>query len=416
MTDELEQRLTATLDRAAEVAPVPAYDPVGAVHLRRRRHRRRRVAAVAAAVLVLTGAAGVTVRHPSGPDPRPAPGHSFAPDRIPDFARLPEPGQVWPGAVHTLPATLPDGHRYGVAALLGEDRYLVARDGFVGVATPAIFDIRAGTLTEIGDAAVTDGLVRPSVLMVRRAGGQVIWLLEGTRKNRWGRELWAAPLDGGAARLLTTVQAPRFTVVGDRVVWEYEAPGTAERPGGPLVDLRSVPLAGGRVAQIPGSEGLSLTYVGPWATDQRLGTGLTARDAGVLRNLATGERLGWRANPDLRYVQCNPAWCIGRDADGRLGLQERDGSGLVRLPYRGTLQATAGGRVVVGGLNVPAGEATVVWDRDTGRAAATVQALPEGFDGDAGPHLLQLFDLDPEVLTVRTTEAELVVLDLGAIR
>ncbi|GAA3771400.1 hypothetical protein [Micromonospora maritima] len=416
MTDELEQRLTTTLERAAEFAPVPAYDPVGAVQVRRRHHRRRRVATVAAAVLVLTGAAGVAVRHPSGPEPRPAPGLSFSPDRIPDFARLPDPGRVWPGAVHTLPATLPDGHRYGVAALLGDDRYLVARDGFVGVATPSIFDSRRGTLTEIGGPAVTDGLVRPSVLMARRVGGQVIWLLEGTRRDRWGRELWVAPLDGGAARLLTTVQAPRFTVAGDRVVWEYEVPGTAERPGGLLVDVRSVPLAGGRVTQIPDSDGFSLAFVGPWITDQRIGTGLTARDAGVLRNLATGERLDWRANPDLRYVQCNPAWCSGRGADGSLGLQELDGTGLVRLPYRGTLQATAGGRVVVGGLSLPAGVATVVWDRATGRAAATVNALPEGHDGEAGPQLQQLFDWEPEVLTLRTTEAELVVFDLRVIR
>lgn len=47
------------------------------------------------------------------------------PKKAPDFDRALPIEQVWPDAVRTLPATLPDGRAYHVEAAIGHDRYLV---------------------------------------------------------------------------------------------------------------------------------------------------------------------------------------------------------------------------------------------------------------------------------------------------
>jgi hypothetical protein len=129
----------------------------------------------------------------------------------------------------------------------------------------------------------------------------------------------------------------------------------------------------------------------------------------------TGERLRWKAASSIQFLRCGPTWCTGRGSGDRVALQLLDGSDPVELPYRGELSPTSGGRLAVGYLELPQGPARVIWDRSTGRAATMVNRQPT----DSAPPVawnIQLADFEPEVLTVRATDDELVVLDLGAIR
>ncbi|MGC3862222.1 hypothetical protein ACPSM1_18745 [Micromonospora chersina] len=418
MSNDLEEHLTRTLARAAEEAPVPGYDPVDAVRGRQRRRRRRR-AALAAACAVVVAAVGVaTGVRTAVPPPDPGPHYVFSPDRIPDFTHLPEPEKLWPDAVHRLPATLPDGSRYAVAAVLGDDRYLVARDGLSGEAAPSVFDTRAGTVTPLGTSAVGDGLARSRVLMAREVNGQAVWFVEGTRSNRPVREAWAAPLDGGPARRLTDLpdgSSPRFSLAGDAIIWQQEAQGSWKLPAGPPVSIRTVPLSGGPAVDVPGSQGFDIANAAPWIINQRYGTGVEAKTSGELRNVVTGERRRWQAAGGIQFVWCGPTWCTGRGSGDRVALQSLDGTEVVQLPWTGELKPSMAGRLAVGQLELPTSTLRLVWDRTTGRAAGVAEPRP----ADASPGYgwnLQLMDIEPEVLTIRSDDRERIVLDLRAVR
>lgn len=417
MTSSLEEHLTRTLAAAADEAPLPAYDPVGAVRGLQRRRRRQRTALAAACTVALTAGSVVAGVRLAAPDPDPGPEYAFSPDRIPDFANLPAPEKVWPEAVHRLPGTLPDGSRYAVMAVLSDGRYLVARDRFAGEAAPSVLDTRSRTAKALGTPAVGQGLAKSRILMAREVDGQAVWFLEGFRDNRPVREAWVAPLDGGPARRLTDLPdgaAPRFSVAAHSIIWEQEAPGRLELPEGPRVSVRGVSLRGGAAADVPDSQGFVPANVAPWITDQRLGTGIEPKTSGELRNVVTGERLRWKAATGVRFVQCGPTWCAGRGSGDRIALQALDGSDRVQLPYRGELSPSQGGRIAVGQLELPAASVHLIWDRTTGKAAGVSEPRPAGASVGYGWNS-QLADFEPEVLTLRATGDQLVVLDLPAI-
>ncbi|GAA1858547.1 hypothetical protein [Asanoa iriomotensis] len=420
MNSDLEERLTSTLARAADAAPVlGGADPVAAVRARQRRRRRRRATLASACAVVVAAVSGVTATQVAGPSPAPKPDpavvYGFAPDRIPDFANLPEPEQLWPDAVHKLPGRLPDGSQYAVAAVLGDGRYLVTGGLWKGDTAPSVFDTRAGTVTELGTPTVSDGFVPGlGLLMAREVNGQAVWFLEGSRNNRSGREIWAAPLDGGPARHLADLPdgvAPRFSVAGNAIIWDQQGPGNAETPPN---SVHTVSLDGGPAKLVPGSQGFDLTNIGPWIKNQHRGTGTDPRTAGELRNVVTGERRPWKAAPSLQYVFCGPTWCAGKGSGGAVALQSLDGSDPVVLPHSGDLAQAAGGRLAVGYLDVANGRVRVVWDRTTGWAAGI--RLPRGSDaparyrpnGDSS-------DYEPEVIPLSATDEQLVVLDLRAV-
>lgn len=416
MSSDLDEQLTRTLARAAEDAPMPGYDPVSEVRSRQRRRRRRRAGIAAACAVALATVTVLTGVRLAVPQPDPGPEYVFSPDRIPDFTDLPSPEKVWPNAVHRLPAALPDGSRYTVVAVLGDDRYLVTRDAFNGEAAPSVFDTRAGTVTSLGTPAVNDGLTHARVLMAREVNGRAVWFLEGIRKNRpvreGFREAWVAPLDGGAATrlaILPDATAPRFSVAGDAIIWEQES---RPKGGGVRRVVRSVSLHGGEPVDVPDSVGFVLAYVGPWITSQ-LGVG-TPRKSGELRNVVTGQRLAWTANSRIQSLRCGPTWCTGRGDIDRVALQSLDGSQPVELPWTGELSPFEGGRFAVGQLEFPAATLRLVWDRTTGKAAGVEVPRPPDASPGYGVNM-QSSDFAPEVLTVRSTEDELVVLDLGAI-
>ncbi|WP_319460477.1 hypothetical protein [Micromonospora sp. RTP1Z1] len=413
MSNDIEERLTRTLAWAAEDVPVPGYDPVDAVRGRQRRRRRRRAILAAACAVVVAAVGVVTGVRMAVPPPDPGPHYVFSPDRIPDFTNLPEPEKLWPDAVHRLPAALPDGSRYAVVAVLGDDRYLVARDRPTGEAAPSIFDTRAGTVTVLGTSAVSDGLAMSSVLMAREVDGRAVWFLSGFRNSRSVREVWVAPLDGTAATrlaLLPNGSAPRFGVAGDKIFWEQEhrAKGRVFRV------IRSVSVHGGAVTDVPGSAGFQSANVSPWITDQYMSTA-SLHTRGLLLNVVTGERLSWTANKRIQFVRCGPTWCTGRGSADRVALQSLDGSNPVELPWPGELSPAYGGRFAVGQLDLPATTLHLVWDRTTGKAAGVNQVRAEGESPGFGWNN-QLADFEPAVLTWRADGDQHIVLDLAAVK
>jgi hypothetical protein len=341
----------------------------------------------------------------------------FSPDRIPDFATLPGPDQVWPDAVHRLPAKLPSGDRYSVVAVLGDDRYLVTRGAFENEAGPSIFNTRTGTVTELATPKVTEGLAMSTVLMAKEINGKAVWFLEGSRNNHIGREAWMAPLNGGPATRLTDLPdatAPRFSPAGNAIIWEYEIPGTWKNPKGPTVFIRTISLNGGPVVNVPDTTGFELANVGPWITNQRSASDLGTKTSGVLRNVTTGQRLRWKAAPGIQYLRCGPTWCTGVATGNRIALQSLDGTDPITLPVEGSLSPTGNGRLAVGSIERPDTTAQVVWDRTTGRAAIMLpRRVPDPLS--SATQQTPVLDNEPDVLTVSATDNELVVLDLRAI-
>jgi hypothetical protein len=325
-------------------------------------------AAVATTMVVAAVVIVVQVVHRAG-EPEPLPGP------VP-VARLAQPAtRFWPGAVHRLPATLPDGSRYGVAAVLGGDRYLVT-DATPGPVLVAVYDVGAHALRVLGRQPGVTLFGRPAV-----AGDLVSWASTGPEH---GTEIWAARLSGAEpvrlAQLPSVADSGRVPIdgprpVGDTVLWTR----FADRPDGQPVGVFRVPAAGGTPALVPGTAGYALV-TGAWAR----------ADGGDLRNVLTGERVALPAS--VAGLTCGPAWCAGPGAERfAYAVVHADGTGgptELDRPYR----LVAGGRVAVAVGQDKHGDrqGLVVWNPATGVWGALDgrYALPHGDD-----------DLDLAVLT-----------------
>lgn len=413
MSTHLEDRLTSVLADAADVAPMPGYDPVDAVRGRQRRRRNRHVAVAAACAVAVATAGSVTAVRVAVPTVDHRVGSVVSPDRIPDFARLSSPEKVWPRAVHRLPAELPDGSGYAVSQVLGDGKYLVllGRDKVA----PSVFDQRAGTVTPVATPDRFEGLARPDVTMARAIGDRVVWFVSGFRSNKWLHEAWTAPLRGGTPvrlAVMTDGVGPRFMVAGNGIAWEQQL-SDPESPGGISSVIRTVSLDGGEVRDVPGTVGFTLAQVEPWVTTQRIATGLYPKTSGELLNVVTGERRRWTANDKIQFLRCGPTWCSGDGSSG-VALQNLDGTGYTELRHSGTLEQRMGGRLAVGTLGLPDWRGGMIWDRTTGRAARYATPKP------AGPisvvNTAMNSDFEPPVVAWWPDDKTMMVLDLTAIR
>lgn len=396
MTTPIEYTLTSTLAAASSAAPQPDPGFLAAVR-RRRRRRQRRTTILSACAAVLAVVATVAVVDQFKPVPVQRFGHLLSPDRIPDFFNLAPPERVWPDAVHRLPAKLPDGSDYTVVDVLGDGRYLVADVRPIDEsAGPSVFHPASGTVTALATSAVTAGLAEARLLMARGVGDRVVWFVDARRNGKSARELWSAPVAGGAAtRLAATKTGPgTFSVAGDAVMWE-EPRGA----GYDEVVIRRVAAAGGPVTDVPGSTGYWLTLDGPWLTSKYTGTPFPdePQDRGDLLNAVTGERVPWTANPKIAAARCGPTWCGGTGPYGLAALQDTNGGGYVELKDGCSLYPAMGGRLAVGLLY----SQPIVWDRATGRASV----LTYNMGRDRGEPVVQVWP----------APGALMVLDLQAI-
>ncbi|MEJ3742221.1 hypothetical protein WEI85_02825 [Actinomycetes bacterium KLBMP 9797] len=396
--------------QAASADPPPTAIDLNQLMARedRRRARVRWLAAGCAAAIAL---AGTTVAvHLAAPAVDERAGYAWSTDRLPDLDRLPGVAEVWPDAVHRLPATLPDGAKYTVYAVLGDERYLVGRVENPPLAAqgPLVFDVRTGTATSLAPTGDASG----GVLMAKVVGDQVVWMREDG-----ARELWVARLDGTGARRLAELPDrtwPRFTTTADAVLLAQDI--ASDPPTEPLSRIWRVPLSGGAAVPLPDSTGWALAHDGSWLTTQVSVSGITPHEHGELWNVATGQKLRWIADARVGLLNCGPRWCSGFQAENRVVFQRLDGTGYVELPYTGHLDAAQGGRLAVGSLIDGEEVADIVWDRETGRAGVvsrgkahlTAESLPKSAEHRST-------DFDPPIQTWRGPDQRLMVLDLTAI-
>jgi hypothetical protein len=414
--DERDERVRAAVRThiAAQHVPPPNLARIVARAEGGARPRRRSgwvIQAVAAAVAVVVcgtvTAVAVTVTQ-GGTRYAVAPLFSFSPDKIPDFAKLPGPESVWPDAVRRLPPTLPDGTTYRVTDTTDGDDLLVIPSG--RAAGPLLFNPDTEKTRGVATATVTDGLSQPQVTTAWVAGDRVVWFLEGRRAGQVAREAWLAPLGGGTATKLADLPAISGTAVlaGDAMIWEEFGPGRGKDD----VKIRRLPLDGGPIADVPGSRGYWLSTIPGWITTQYPGTphGEPER-SGELVDVATGKRYRWKANEEMvATVQCGPTWCAGWTVGEEVAVQDLDGREYTPLKVRGSLDPGLDGRLAIGSV----GDRWVVWDRETGRAAAiTPDHLDDPFGQGPAPFILERgSDLRSPVQVWRTADGSYTMLDL----
>jgi len=433
MTGQLERELERTLAGAAEGAPQPGPGLVAAVRSRRRRRRQRRAVVLAAACAMAVAVTGAAVTF--GPDPGPTPARrpqwSGAIPRIGDARPI---GEVWPDAVRSLPATLPDGRGYSVEALLGGERYLVLPKvrGDRPVARLSVYDAGAVTVTPlpgVPEVPTTgpvppdpgpDGVDPPRETIVLGVGaGRVVWAIETERYSRKAEvEVWSANLGGDAEpERLARVDAPGISVmtggsIRDGVVFltvtSYDG---ADKSAKPITAVHRIPLGGGEPSSIHVTDGF-------WPLQGNPGWLLTWGDGGTvgmplhgeLWNVTTGERIAWRADPAIeRLASCDPVMCLGQAANGRWIAQRPDGTTFPwptptklsssdgPVPWR--MFSTMDGRFAMVSTWVGGRIGTVLWDRIGGGSAfIRLTGGEEIFASDHGVYSHQGDDDDPKTV------------------
>ncbi|RBQ14383.1 hypothetical protein DP939_41245 [Spongiactinospora rosea] len=367
MTTELEKSLAAEFEQAARYAPRPVGDLRGRVEDGYRRRRRRGTALyAAAAVVVLTAGGtyavnGVAPRDPEiaeRPVPAVTPTATSAPDKV-----FPPIEKVWPDAVHSIPATLPNGRAFRPEAFL-DDRTILARTLKDGHADKMdglwAYDIGSRTAKRL--VAVTPPpRTTVTASVISAGGGRLAWWTARKVESRPVVDIWTAPASGGAQRKVATFgTVPHYggidmEIVGDKAVWSpWGGSGVYE-----------VPLTGGRPKPVPGAMAHYTLLVWPWA-------GVPRPDAlkrssivafSTLVNLETRRRLGRATAPKGAF--CAATWCVlDRSAFRRDDGTERplpgriDSNGVELDRFVTLLQSADKGRL----------RGQVLYDLSTGRA------------------------------------------------
>jgi hypothetical protein len=159
-------------------------------------------------------------------------------------------------------------------------------------------------------------------------GTELVWVELTSDPDGAGRSrIWAARLDGGAARVVTedTGAVMLFDKQGDLALHDGRVSWMADSGRAGFSALHTVPLAGGtpEVRELPGGYAISSW---PWLVSE------TAADAGevTVLDVDSGRRtvVGVRAN---ELLNCSPAWCrsivIGStEASTVIELAHPDGS------------------------------------------------------------------------------------------
>lgn len=342
MTDELESALRRTLAAAADRAP-KAPPGIGLPPARRPR-RYTRVALVAAAVTVAIGGVAVGGRTvlPRGSFNGPSSAGGSSRDlRASAAAALPPIEQVWPKAVHRVPRALPDGRALRPEALA---------DGRTLLVTAGTHDLYAYDLRTHAVRRVTTIRTPGEATGFTTGGGYVAWWLAGGRRA----EIWAAPLAGGPAHLVSRTEAPtRLAIAGGYVAWSVSRTGGVYR----------APVSGGPARMIPGTRSLYLLQW-PWAGSPPATRGDEAA-FGRVRDVVTGETRSARLTGRASWA-CGPTWCVGRGPGFVTEAQRRDGSARHAVPVAGPATGVPPSldRFVI---TVPARGTVAVYDLRTGR-------------------------------------------------
>nr|WP_062338868.1 hypothetical protein [Herbidospora sakaeratensis] len=269
--------------KAATVADDGHTHPVPPPH---RSFSLRWLAPVAVAVCLVVVASGImfAVR---GLADRPAPAGPYA---APPAAPI---EQVWPQAVHQIPADGPGGLAFTPADVVGD---LVVGKG--EQETILLYDLTRRAFSVLATVnAYTTNLIAGQ--------GHAVW---------WsGGALWSVPLTGGEPLRLAALEPSPSSLTGlgianGMVVWS-----TVDSP------VQQVPLSGGGVSEVPGSTGYVLMEW-PWAS----------RGRDELLNLRDGSRPTASVPPERTvWFGCGPEWCADL-----LEAWRRDGTAARPFPGR----------------------------------------------------------------------------------
>ncbi len=255
MTDDLEMYLTAELATAARYAPRPAGDLLARVEEEhRKRHRHGVVWFAAAASVVLLTAGAPLVIDAAGESPAATPSPALASTEAP-ATRADKTYQpiekVWPGAVHVVPAILPNGRPFTPAVFL-DDRTVLVRTEKDGNADKMdglwAYDVKAKTarlLVQVKPPPKTV-ITAPFVLADR---DRLYWWTVRKQERKRIVDIWTAPRAGGAQSRLTTFEGVPghggidLEIVGDKAVWTLWGKG----------GVFEMPLSGGTPRLLPGT-------------------------------------------------------------------------------------------------------------------------------------------------------------------
>ncbi|MBF8188359.1 hypothetical protein ITP53_22025 [Nonomuraea sp. K274] len=320
MTNNLEMSLAAELAAAARHAPRPADDLLVRVEEEHRRRRRHGVAgfAAAAAVVLLTAGAPFVIDAARGTPatPPPAVATTKAPVQEAD-PTYPPIEEVWPGAVHVVPATLPNGRPFRPEVFLDDHTVLVRteRDGNADKMDGLwAYDVAARTarlLVQVTPPPKT--VVTASFVLADR--DRLYWWTVRKQERKRIVDIWTAPRTGGTQRRLTTFEGvPGYggidlEIVGDKAVWTLWGKG----------GVFEMPLSGDTPRLLPGTS--EYTLIGwPWAATPRHDYKQRSDKQvifGDLLNIETGKRSKAPVEP---FASCGISWCVkGGTLVGREG-------------------------------------------------------------------------------------------------
>ena len=327
MTEELEIALRRTLNDAAERAP-KAPPGIGLEPRTRRAPRGySRMALTAAAVAVAVGGAtlggrtllsgshsgGTTARHPST---------AASPTlHRPKKVKVPPIEQVWPKAAHRIPNTLPNGRAFHPQAFVDDHTLLITTDAsFEKTDALYAYDLRTHH-TRLITRVVTPPETKMFASNFTVGEGYAGWALAGD----YGTEIWAAPLSGGQAHLVTrtnTRPPSQLTISGGKAVW------SANTTGG----VYQAPVGGGAAREVPGSRSMYI-LAWPWIGSPSADVDPTRKVTAFakIKNVLTGETRSARLTDQAAW-QCGPTWCVGQGPNFVTEAQRRDGSGRRAIP------------------------------------------------------------------------------------
>ncbi|GAB2865073.1 hypothetical protein GCM10027176_78520 [Actinoallomurus bryophytorum] len=361
MTEELETALARTFKNAAERAPKA---PLGiGLEPRTRRAPRgySRMALTAAAVAVAVGGAtlggrtllsgahssGTTARHPSA-------AASPALHR-PKKAKVPPIQQVWPKAAHQIPDTLPNGHAFRPEAFVDDHTLLVSTESsFEKSNALYAYDLRTHH-TRLITQVVTPPKTKMFASNITVGDGYAGWALAGD----YGTEIWAAPLTGGQAHLVTrtnTRPPSQLTISGGKAIWSAHVTG----------GVYQAPIGGGAAHEVPGSRSM---YILAWPWIGSPPGQVASPKKGVvfakIKNVLTGETRSATLTDQASW-KCGLTWCTGEGPNFVTEVQRRDGSGRQAIPSGDSTSAIPPilDRFVI---TFPSGGTIAVYDLRTGR-------------------------------------------------
>ncbi|MEV0200234.1 hypothetical protein [Nonomuraea sp. NPDC050691] len=302
--------------------------------------------AVAAAITVVVAATVVATRTvtPTVPAVRPTP-----PKPSPvGFA--PPVRQVWPGAVHEVPATVPGGREFRPDVFVS-DRVVVGR-GLTRNRPDTIYAYNVDRRRFARITSLEGGMYIDNDPVVF-GDGYVAWSAIRDRNA----EIWAVPVTGGVPRRLASVTATltsenqifgaqNLAIADGMAVWSAADGGVYRVP------LKS---KGGEWTLVLGSRGFHLVEW-PWAgwPQHERGDHPVARPLEHLKNVVTGEsRDVTPPSGRTSWQDCGLTWC-------RNGAEawRRDGTGLRAFPGR-AMGGLSSGRFVLVHQRDPSGKAAV---------------------------------------------------------